>query len=128
MSFPLRFYNWRALIAVLMLLGGYLENLPLLHHHEEEHACLEWDGSFFYLETEGAAPVSAPLRYLPVRIGESHDHDPCGLCQILPSLLQGQLAETIFYRATNSFGSHAAQWIATSFFDDYRPRGPPLFS
>jgi len=128
MRFLIPFGNWRVLIAVLMLLGNYLDSLPLLHHHQQEHACLEQNGSYFFLVADPAQPSSAPLRLTPIRIGEHHEHRLCGLCQLLPSLLDGQLLPVSYPATAALFVSFVDVGAVACHPGPYRPRGPPLFS
>jgi hypothetical protein len=111
-----------------MLLGNYLDQLPLLHHHEEEHACLEWDGSFYYLETDHSAPVSSPLRLNPIRVGDVHDHEICGLCQLLPSLLKDHVVVSVLYHEAVSCYVPMGQTTVSVAADAHKPRGPPSIS
>ena len=116
---------------MLLALGlNVLRFFPALHHHEEQHACIGKSGSYYHLETEPHQHTDQFGKTTPhlvrVRLGDAHNHELCGLCQFIPSLLDGQ-PQTVTHgvvaliRRTSTGESSLTRGAET-----HRPRGPPL--
>ena len=78
-------FSW---IMILLILGNMAELSPL-HHHEEEHACLQIDGTFFYFDktsVDDETGSEQPALH-GIRIGDRHEHPICGICQMASTWL-----------------------------------------
>ncbi|MDJ0841662.1 MAG: hypothetical protein QNK37_34465 [Acidobacteriota bacterium] len=116
------------LLVSLVLLGNLLGALPELHHHEHEHACLQEDGTFFYVEIVDAHPDDehhGEPCLAGARLGDAHDHDHCVLCQLArSSATHEQLAVT--YRLVSSVAGEYGPFIQPNDGALYHlSRGPP---
>lgn len=116
-------------VAVLLLLGNLLETLPLLHHHEEQHACIQTGDGYFFLETaahhlESETGGSVPY-LISFRVGDYHQHALCALCQLIPSFLESSPAIVVF-SDPGRLGHHGGEPNARSSCRyAHLPRGPP---
>ncbi len=74
-----------SLLLVLLLLSGHaLEFLPDSHAHEDGHACVQMDGSYFYIHDAGhemSSPDEPSLR--GITLGEDHEHHGCSFCHLV---------------------------------------------
>ena len=112
-----------------MVFGYLSEALPFLHHHEEQHVCVQVDGSWYYLEATPHGSSSPDNEILvAMHLGKGHEHEICALCQLLPSLLDVTLEETVYPGGEPFLSLHETLAHGAAVFGPNLPRGPPVFS
>ncbi len=118
--------------TAVLLLGNMFETLPFLHHHEEQHACIQTELGNFYLEMDEhrhATEEDESVPHLrPFRMGEHHHHDFCALCHYVPSLQKTARASLSFFDVGPAVHLGGNPVAAAFYCHAHKPRGPPSSS
>ncbi len=118
------------LLLAALLLGHSFETVSV-HHEHEDHSCVFSNGSFFYMEPlAGAETKAAPEtpRLRGILLGDSHQHDDCALCHLIPSFYppsaqEKPVAGVVAMACPGDWGRESGRLLSTHF-----SRGPPTNS
>jgi len=114
-------------LIALALLGYLSESLPQLHHHEDQHACVEVEGLQHNQKIIPPETTSVSTEKLEgILLDDGHIHAHCALCQLLPSLLGISYSPANFEVNLAIAYSDLNARRPQSQFSAHRSRGPPL--
>ncbi len=118
-----------SLLLVLMLLSGHaLEFIPDTHAHEDGHACMQLDGSFYYIDEvahDHDHDEEGPF-LRGMRIGDNHDHPECPFCQLVSFDLKAPRQQLAATQTENLYNRVPQPGVLQAEHRRKQARAPPI--